>query len=79
MEDLLWLLTQESRTLQELRKDIRGFGMSDTDIYARVLAEKLDYTNTYYDRDPNLDICNPDPAIFGTYDFIHCRPVKLKE
>jgi SAM-dependent methyltransferase len=52
------------------RKDIRGIGMSDWPGYADRLAEKLDYVNTYYHKDPRLDICEPDPGRFGTLDFI---------
>src|SRR6185369_6711444 len=29
-----------------------------------------DYTNTYYDRQPYLDITQPHPEQYGTYDFI---------
>src|SRR6185437_8032605 len=35
---------------------IKGFGMSDALCYATPLAEKLDYSNTFYDRQPYLDI-----------------------
>src|SRR5262249_62318093 len=36
-------------------KSIRGLGMSDKECYARLLAEKFDYTNTFYDREPRFD------------------------
>lgn len=49
---------------------IRGIGLSDDLCYATPLARKLDYTNTYYDREPYLDITAPDPSLYGTYDFI---------
>jgi len=51
-------------------KAIRGLGMSDQQCYARILAEKFDYTNTYYDREPRFDFTEPHPNISGTYDFI---------
>ena len=40
-------------------KSLRGIGMTDFGPYASRLAEKFDYKNTYYDREPKLDICNP--------------------
>jgi SAM-dependent methyltransferase len=51
-------------------KAIRGIGMSDSDIYARGLAEKVDYTNTYYHREPRLDITDIEPAGYRNLDFI---------
>src|SRR5437588_10848898 len=36
-------------------KAIRGLGMTDKACYADILADKFDYTNTYYDREPRLD------------------------
>lgn len=53
-----------------LRSEIKGIGMSDWDGYAVRLSEKLDYTNTYYHREPKLDITSIDRAIEGTLDFI---------
>ena len=52
------------------RKDVKGIGMSDWTGYAGVLAERLDYVNTFYHTEPRLDICDPDPDWFGTLDFI---------
>jgi len=49
---------------------IKGIGLSDDLGYAVPLAGKFDYTNTYYDREPYLDITTPDPKLQGTYDFI---------
>ena len=49
---------------------IRGIGLSDQKSYAAPLAEKFDYTNTYYDREPRLDITEPHPERHGSYDFI---------
>src|SRR5216117_165774 len=36
--------------------EIRGLGLSDQSSYAVPLATKLDYTNTFFDREPRLDI-----------------------
>jgi SAM-dependent methyltransferase len=51
-------------------KSIRGLGLSDQPGYARILEEKFNYTNTYYDREPRFDISELHPQIAGTYDFI---------
>jgi hypothetical protein len=51
-------------------KSIRGLGMTDKDCYARLLAEKFDYTNTYYDREPRFDFTESHPRLAGMYDFI---------
>jgi SAM-dependent methyltransferase len=53
-----------------LRKDIAGIGMSDCDNYARPLSEKFSYQNTFYDKEPKLDISNVDTALYGKFDFI---------
>lgn len=51
-------------------KAIRGLGLSDQPGYARILADKFDYTNTFYDREPRFDIAEPHPKLAGSYDFI---------
>jgi len=51
-------------------KSLRGLGMSDGVQYADVLVAKLDYRNTFYDREPRFDISKPDPAEMGRYDFL---------
>jgi len=51
-------------------KSIRGLGMSDKECYARPLAEKFDYTNTFYDREPRFDSSSADESLWGQYDFI---------
>jgi SAM-dependent methyltransferase len=51
-------------------KAIRGLGMSDKEGYAAILAEKFDYTNTFYDREPRVDFTAAHPGRHGTYDFI---------
>jgi SAM-dependent methyltransferase len=70
------LLSQEllgvPMTLPEfpVLKGIRGIGMSDSPELAERLAQKLDYTNTFYHQAPRLDVVEPDPNDFGRYDFV---------
>lgn len=49
---------------------IKGIGMSDALCYATLLAEKVNYTNTFYDRQPYLDITESHPEQYSAYDFI---------
>jgi SAM-dependent methyltransferase len=60
-----------------VRHDITGIGMSDWGGYAKPLAGKLNYKNTYYHREPKLDIAAStiDHALQGTLDFIVCSDV----
>ena len=55
-------------------KGVRGFGMSDPPELAERLAEKFEYTNTFYHQEPRLDIADPSPEHLrehtGRYDFI---------
>ncbi len=51
-------------------KGIRGIGMSDSPELARRLAEKFDYTNTFYHQAPVFDVTKPDGRDLGRYDFI---------
>jgi hypothetical protein len=51
-------------------KAIRGLGMTDKEAYAEILAEKFDYTNTQYDREPRFDFTEHHPKLAGAYDFI---------
>lgn len=51
-------------------KAIRGIGMTDDDSYAKRLAERFEYTNTYYEREPRLDLTEAHPERAGAYDFI---------
>lgn len=52
------------------RPDLKGVGLSDWDGYAGPLARRLAYRNTFFDREPRLDITDPDPALAGTLDFL---------
>ncbi|WP_147454366.1 hypothetical protein [Sphingomonas sp. PP-F2F-G114-C0414] len=61
----------EGRTLPTLRaNEIRGIGLSDSEILASRLVESFDYINTFYHAEPKLDICNPGAAWIGKNDFL---------
>jgi SAM-dependent methyltransferase len=49
---------------------LSGLGLSDAPLYAERLREKLDYRNTFYDREPRFDLLNPPAGEVGKYDFI---------
>ena len=53
-----------------VRRNIKGIGMSDWFGYANKLSEKLDYKNTFYDREPHLDITNINPEMESSLDFL---------
>jgi SAM-dependent methyltransferase len=53
-----------------MNKGIRGLGMSDWDGYAVPLSEKLNYTNTFYHKEPRLDIHDVAPRDFQMLDFL---------
>ncbi|UFS73439.1 methyltransferase domain-containing protein [Tardiphaga sp. 37S4] len=49
---------------------ITGIGLSDWDGYAVPLADKFDYTNTYYHQEPFFDICKPVGDRNASCDFL---------
>jgi hypothetical protein len=51
-------------------RSIRGIGTSDPNLYASRLAEKFDYRNTFFNREPRFDIMNPAEEEIGKYDFL---------
>jgi SAM-dependent methyltransferase len=53
-----------------LLKGIRGFGMSDPPELAQRLAEKFEYTNTFYHQEPRIDVVAPGQEHLARYDFI---------
>jgi SAM-dependent methyltransferase len=53
-----------------VRSDIAGLGLSDAPGFARLLAAKFAYENTWYHRKPRLDIVNVPADRFGRYDFV---------
>lgn len=52
------------------RPDLRGVGLSDWWVYADQLADRIDYTNTYYHDEPRLDITSPGAEHRGRYDLL---------
>ncbi|MEO5676377.1 MAG: class I SAM-dependent methyltransferase [Usitatibacter sp.] len=65
-------------------KKILGLGMSDWEGYAKPLAAKLGYGNTFYHTEPRLDIANVPDEMLGRYDFLissdvfeHIPPLEL--
>lgn len=53
-----------------VRKEIKGIGMSDWNEYAKLLTEKLDYTNTFYHQEPKLDITDISEDMYESLDFV---------
>src|ERR1039457_3512727 len=51
-------------------KSLRGIGTSDSSQYADRLASKLDYRNTFHNREPRFDIANPSDEESAKYDFL---------
>lgn len=51
-------------------KSLRGLGTSDPGQYADRLAEKFDYRNTFYHREPRFDLVHPPDHELGRYDFV---------
>jgi len=51
-------------------KSLRGLGTSDDNTYASRLTEKLDYRNTFFDREPRFNLCDPAGLEARAYDFI---------
>src|SRR5262249_31529342 len=51
-------------------KGICGLGMTGKGGYADRLADRFEYTNTHYDREPRLDFTERHPDLEGRYDFI---------
>lgn len=52
------------------RPDLVGVGLSDWEGYGCRLEEKLGYTNTFFHKEPRLDISSVDPKQREVYDFI---------
>lgn len=52
------------------RRDICGLGLSDWHRYAAPLAEKFNYSNTFYHQEPFLDITDVPEARRGSCDFV---------
>jgi SAM-dependent methyltransferase len=73
---LLWVLSQElfgaSLTLPAFPrlKSLRGVGTSDSADYDKRLEAKFGYHNTWFHREPRLDLAHPPEAEFDKYDFL---------
>jgi len=67
----------QSLPIQEfpLRPDIEGIGFSDSSEYPRHLPTKLGYRNTWFHKEPRLDITSPSAREFGQFDFVLCSEV----
>ncbi|MEP6632978.1 MAG: hypothetical protein ABJA62_02105, partial [Luteimonas sp.] len=52
------------------RLDLVGRGLSDWHGYADRLGAKLDYLNTHFHREPQLDISAPPQDAYGSLDFL---------
>ncbi|HKP03519.1 MAG TPA: methyltransferase domain-containing protein [Chthoniobacterales bacterium] len=55
-----------------MNREISGLGMSDWEGYAARLADKFWYTNTYYHKEPRLDIASRDipESLVQSSDFV---------
>jgi len=53
-----------------LNKDVSIIGLSDSPRYAQYLADKYNYTNTYFHKEPYLDIRFPAEEHRGKYDVV---------
>jgi len=51
-------------------KSLRGLGTSDSETYADRLADRFDYRNTFFHREPKFDIANVSQEESGKYDFL---------
>jgi SAM-dependent methyltransferase len=58
-----------------IRKDIKCLGMMDPMEFATPLAQKIDYINTFADREPYFDICNISSENEGRFDFVICSEI----
>lgn len=70
---VIYLLTKyllgEPKILRHIPPSkFRGVGLSCSPAYAPCLVEKFEYTNTFFDREPRLDINNP--ANYRNLDFL---------
>jgi hypothetical protein len=50
---------------QKARSELQGVGLSDFQGYAALLSQKTNYTNTFFHREPRLDVANPSDTFAG--------------
>jgi len=55
---------------QSPKKDVKIVGLSDGVVYSVPFAEKFDYCNTYYHKEPYLDICAPGSGYLEVADVV---------
>lgn len=55
---------------QPVRKDFMILGLSDSPVFAGRFAEKYSYTNTFFHKEPVLDITRPGVGHLGRYDLL---------
>jgi SAM-dependent methyltransferase len=69
---LLYRLYGQPVCLEEVKGDKRivGIGLSDFSPYARRLEKLFNYKNTYYHKDPLLDITDPPRELWDSCDFL---------
>ena len=53
-----------------LSKELKGIGMSDTGEYPNYLEKKFSYQNTFYHKEPRLDITDISDREEEKYNFI---------
>jgi SAM-dependent methyltransferase len=58
-----------------IRKDLEGVGMSDEELYSRILEEKFTYLNTFFHTEPRLDIASPPERFLSRFHFVVCADV----
>jgi SAM-dependent methyltransferase len=51
-------------------KEITGIGLTDSGTFVFGLAKKLNFTNTYFHREPRIDLTDATSGEDGAYDFI---------
>lgn len=51
-------------------RELVGIGMSDVGRYAEVLPTKIRYSNTFFHKEPRLDIQHPEAQHLNAYDFV---------
>lgn len=54
---------------------LRIKGVSDAELIARALGQKVSYTNTFFHQAPFLDICAPAPEHLASCDVLVCSDV----
>jgi SAM-dependent methyltransferase len=76
LRSIVQILTTEllghSLCLSEIpaRPDLAGIGLSCWPGYAAPLARRMNYRNTFYHQEPQLDITRVDATMDGTLDFV---------